>query len=393
MLARQRLGSIVRCAYHELSFQSRGEPQDVLEYHHHQVDDAALHQQDRRPNHVGVEMLCAPLNPADINTIQGKYPDPADTTTRQSLLNPNSIVAGSEGIGIVRYVPSSQSTIRKGTVVTVGLPGAGTMRSFLWAPPTSLVPLARGDELIQRVGAAAASTLPQLGGTAWRMLQDYSTNHHHHGAVIQNAGNSSVGFMVSQLAHTIMDRKVISVVRRGSKTSDEWDKLVQHLETEGKCDVVVAEEDLTTKEDIQALSLRTSTTTSKPIMLALNAVGGPSASLLSKLLAPGGSMVTYGGMSKQPVTVSTPHFIFKDLSYYGYWHSRWMSEARYEQKKEMMDLLVDFVLDRGVSCPPTKVFSLDDKFADALKFDNNATKQQQGIRRKIVFQCQQQGNA
>jgi hypothetical protein len=34
-------------------------------------------------------------------------------------------------------------------------------------------------------------------------------------------------------------------------------------------------------------------------------------------------MVTYGGMSRQPVTVSTTAFIFKDVTLRGFWMSRW----------------------------------------------------------------------
>ncbi|KAL6905963.1 hypothetical protein ACP4OV_003564 [Aristida adscensionis] len=40
-------------------------------------------------------------------------------------------------------------------------------------------------------------------------------------------------------------------------------------------------------------------------------VGGNAASLILKLLRQGGTMVTYGGMSKRPVTVPASYFIFK----------------------------------------------------------------------------------
>lgn len=37
-------------------------------------------------------------------------------------------------------------------------------------------------------------------------------------------------------------------------------------------------------------------------------------------------MVTYGGMSREPVTVPTSALIFKDLSIRGYWMTRWNIE-------------------------------------------------------------------
>lgn len=47
--------------------------------------------------------------------------------------------------------------------------------------------------------------------------------------------------------------------------------------------------------------------------LALNCVGGESATTLSKMLMPGGTIVTYGGMSMKPVSIPTPVLIFKDI--------------------------------------------------------------------------------
>ena len=40
----------------------------------------------------------------------------------------------------------------------------------------------------------------------------------------------------------------------------------------------------------------------------------------------GGVHVTYGGMSLKPVTAATSGLIFKDLSYRGFWMSRWVKE-------------------------------------------------------------------
>jgi NADPH:quinone reductase-like Zn-dependent oxidoreductase len=42
-------------------------------------------------------------------------------------------------------------------------------------------------------------------------------------------------------------------------------------------------------------------------------VGGKSAKALMKSLEKGGTMMTYGVMSAEPVVVATPHLIFKDI--------------------------------------------------------------------------------
>jgi trans-2-enoyl-CoA reductase len=325
-------------------------------------------------------MLYAPLNPADLNTIEGKYPKPLDLETPRSRFMHSSIVAGSEGIGRVRH--PGGGPFQKGDLVFAAMPGMGTMRSFLWVPSSSLLLVPpRGEHLFTQPpqnSGAALSMLPQLGGTALRMLLDFIPE----GAVIQNAGNSGVGFMASQLAH-VMNREMISIVRRGTKSEREFEDLVEYLTKEGKSSVVVAEDDLTYKESIQAFHKQLQAKNLFP-RLALNAVGGNSASLLSKLMEPGGAVVTYGGMSKEPVMASTGHLIFKNFRYLGYWHSRWMTEHTYDEKEEMIDTLIDYAFEQKISCPPFQVFSLAN-FQEALLVDSG----QSGLRRKIVFKCQE----
>src|SRR5690606_8864888 len=47
--------------------------------------------------------------------------------------------------------------------------------------------------------------------------------------------------------------------------------------------------------------------------LALNCVGGRATSDMIRLLDKNAIMVTYGGMSKQPLTLNTADFIFKNF--------------------------------------------------------------------------------
>lgn len=60
--------------------------------------------------------------------------------------------------------------------------------------------------------------------------------------------------------------------------------------------------------------------------MALNCVGGRSSLNLSKTLDDDGCMVTYGGMSKQPVQSPTGSFIFKDIALRGFWMSHWYTK-------------------------------------------------------------------
>ena len=54
-------------------------------------------------------------------------------------------------------------------------------------------------------------------------------------------------------------------------------------------------------------------------------------------------MVTYGGMSKRPVTVPTSAFIFKELSLRGFWLQKWLSTEKAVESRRMIDKLLGLV--------------------------------------------------
>lgn len=366
--------------YHELAFSGTGDPDKVLQYNR---SDGAPHKLLQNYD-VEVQMYHAPWNPADKNTVEGKYPSPFRHPPPQypSIKGEDWKVAGSEGWGIVVSNQKKDSNLLPGTYVTMGYNGTGTYRSSLWLPEQALIPIERGEELANKLGHSAP-LLFQLGGTALRMLNDFEQLDEND-VVVQNAGNSAVGWMLSQLA-AFKNIQVISLVRRGSKTEEEFSQLVAHLtQTHTSVTRVVAEEDLMENKD--ALKELQSTFEKDPPKLAIDAVGGPSADLLLKMLASGGTMVTYGGMSAKPVTVATPRLIFQDLKVRGYWQSRWMAQHFTKDKKKMVDDLVDGVLDDGILCPPAQTFPLS-HVREALEFE--AQQSHEVVRKKVVFDCRE----
>jgi trans-2-enoyl-CoA reductase len=76
------------------------------------------------------------------------------------------------------------------------------------------------------------------------------------------------------------------------------------------------------------------------VKVGLNCVGGKPTSAMVKLLSNGGHLVTYGGMSKQPLMLPTGLLIFKDLKFSGFWVSRW-SDAHPEEKKRTVDEILE----------------------------------------------------
>jgi mitochondrial enoyl-[acyl-carrier protein] reductase / trans-2-enoyl-CoA reductase len=387
---------------------------DVLQYHHHSNSTIIDDPSQSSCTLCRVEMLHVPWNPADVNTVQGRYPSPHpkphdDDDDDNNNENHNMYhhassryfsghtVVGSEGWGRVTDVLPCGSgnkddgpdrRIQQGSLVTLGASGHGTMRSSVWIPAQDL--LVVPEALLEKVGPAGC-TLFQLGGTALRLLTDFVTVLQQGDTVLQNAGNSGVGILVSQLAKALWDANVVSLVRQGQKTSEETAVLLDYLTTTARQTPILIPSDedmLQNKDDIKTLQeeIRNASSTRQLPKLALNAVGGTNAQLLLKLLDQGGTMVTYGGMSGKGVQVGTPQLIFKDLHVAGYWHSRWMLTHSVAEKQAMINTLSQLVLEDQAVLPPVQVFPLRD-LKEGLQWQSEQSKA--SIRSKLVWDCQE----
>jgi NADPH:quinone reductase-like Zn-dependent oxidoreductase len=138
--------------------------------------------------------------------------------------------------------------------------------------------------------------------------------------VLQNAATSAVGRAVIEIAHQ-RGWKTLNVVRRAAAAEE--------LRALGADAVVVDDEDMgaAAKEVLGGVVPR----------LALNAVGGISATRLAGLLASGGTLVTYGAMSKEALKIPNSFLIFRDLVFRGFWLTRWLRAAPPDQVSFLFD--------------------------------------------------------
>jgi trans-2-enoyl-CoA reductase len=74
-----------------------------------------------------------------------------------------------------------------------------------------------------------------------------------------------------------------------------------------------------------------------PVKLALNAVGGESVGRLCRAVAPGGVVVTHGGVSAEPLRFPTRYLIFNDIQLRGFWLDRWLRAQPPAVEHAMMD--------------------------------------------------------
>uniref|UniRef100_UPI0023DD3ED0 enoyl-[acyl-carrier-protein] reductase, mitochondrial isoform X5 n=1 Tax=Callithrix jacchus TaxID=9483 RepID=UPI0023DD3ED0 len=216
-------------------------------------------------------------------------------------------VGGNEGVAQVVAVGSSVTRLKPGDWVIPANAGLGTWRTEAVFSEEALI------QVPSDIPLESAATLGVNPCTAYRMLMDFEQLQPGD-SVIQNASNSGVGQAVIQIA-AALGLRTINVVR----DRPDIQKLTDRLKSLGAKHVI-------TEEELRRPEIKNLFKDMPQPRLALNCVGGKSSTELLRQLARGGTMVTYGGMAKQPVIASVSLLIFKDLKLRGFWLSQWKKD-------------------------------------------------------------------
>lgn len=299
----------------KLVYKEYGEPEKVLH-----IEKEELHEPQQ--NEVLLKMMAAPVNPADINTIQGKYPSKPQLPA----------IPGNEGVAEVLKVGSEVSEFSEGDHVVPLTNNLGTWRSHLIISTNLIL------KVPKTLGLVEAATLTVNPCTAFRMLRDF-TNLKPGDSIIQNGANSACGQNIIQICK-IWGIRSINIVRNRPNI----DELKSFLIKLG-ANYVLTEEELR-KTDIFKIGK-----IDKP-KLGLNCVGGQNALEVMRYLQNGSPFVTYGGMSREPVTIPTSALIFKDLQIRGFWMTRWSKNPDNNiERIEMLDELISMMTNHELHGP------------------------------------------
>lgn len=309
-------------------------------------------------------MLYAPINPADISTVEGTY--------GIAPTGPMPAVGGSEGVGEVVMAGSGVS-LPVGSLVLPAVAGLGTWRSHLTLQESQLLPVPANlappvvgsDAGLLDPSAVAAATLAVAPSTAQRLLSDFEALQPGDW-VMQNGGSSAVGQAVVQLARA-RGLRTLTTLRSGPFTHDVA-TLLQRLGG----DIVVREELLA------SASMREVLKELPPVRLALNALSGPSATDMARMVAPGGTVVTYGGMSLKPMAPTTEDLVYRGVRMRGFWLTRWNQAQPRAVRVQALSELADLVRG-GYLTAFTESVDIDD-FSHALHLA-----QQPGRFRKVIL--------
>lgn len=316
-----------------LRFSKHGDPSQVMHLENVELGPVG-------DSEVLVKILAAPINPSDINMIQGTY----------AILPDLPATGGNEGVGEVIEVGHQVKTLKPGDWVIPKDAGLGTWRTAAVLSENDLLSIPNDIPLL------AAATLGVNPCTAYRMLADFE-DLKPGDTVIQNAANSGVGQAVIQIA-AARGISTINVIR----DRPEFTQLSDRLKAIGGTHVI--KEETLRRPEMKELFKACP----KP-KLALNGVGGKSATELLRHLQVGGSMVTYGGMAKQPVTVPVSALIFKDVKVRGFWVTQWKRDQSHDGRtfRNMLDELCSLIKQDKLTAPACNKMHFEKNYQKALE--------------------------
>lgn len=284
---------------HTIIYNSYGEPKDQLKSHSFDISLDSL-----KPDEVVLQTVACPINPSDINQIQGVYPSrPEISIDALPGLQEPAAPCGNEGLFKVIALGSSVTGFEKGDWCIPATVNFGTWSSHKVTNAKSIL------KMPKTISYGQAATIAVNPSSAYQMLTQF-VKLQPGDWFIQNGANSQVGRAAIQIAKKL-GYKSLNIVRN----RDNLDELVKDLESLGATKVIT-EDDNTSKDFNKTLE---EILNGQEIKLGLNCVGGPSATGLARKLGNDATMLSYGAMSMKPVSISTGLLIFKNLTSKGFW--------------------------------------------------------------------------
>lgn len=290
-------------------------------------------------NTIVLKNLAFPINPSDINQLQGVYPSKPEKTLQYSTTEPSAI-AGNEGVFEIIHLPletTSNNTkdnlqsFQKGDWVIPLQANQGTWSNYRTINDPKQLIKVNGLDLF------TAATVSVNGVTAYQLVNNFvdwsNPDKPENEWLIQNAGTSGVSKLVSQIAKA-RGIKTLSVIR----DRNNFNEVAKILEDKYGATKVISESQNNDKSFAKG-ELHDILGPNASIKLALNSVGGKSSAAIARKLVNNSKMITYGGMSKQPVTVATSLHIFKGLTSLGYW----VTELNKKNPEIKIDTVKNFI--------------------------------------------------
>jgi NADPH:quinone reductase-like Zn-dependent oxidoreductase len=289
---------------------------------------------------VALDILASPINPSDFLNFEGRFGAYAPTLPA---------AAGGEAVARVAAVGDGVTNVKVGDRVLALYAGRGNWRERVRAKAGGMFPLPPEADALQ---------LAMLGvnpGTAWHMLRGFVALSPGDW-IIQNAGNSAVGYHAIKLARS-MGVRTVNVVRQEAQ--------VAPLLALGADVALVDGPDLAARVN--------DATGGGAVRLALDAVAGEATRRLAQCLAPSGVVVIYGLLSSPDAHLDASDILFRDVALRGFWFSAWFRRASAAEKRALYDAIIPRLLDGTIAVAVEATYPLV-AVRDALRHASRASR-------------------
>ncbi|PVG04898.1 NAD(P)-binding protein [Serendipita vermifera] len=334
-------------------------------------------------NQVVIKFLLSSINPADVNVIEGTYPSKPSLTKSFDQGQTDVFIGGNEGLAQVVQVSSSlkangnpqRGKFDEGDWVVMNKPQLGTWTNWKVVDAGDILRIPkRKDSKVTEVFGATLMVNPP---TAFGLLRDVDTVSPD-SYVLQNGANSAVGQAVIQVAKQLKIKTVNFVRDR-----PDIEELKKHLYSIGATHVFTYDELLDKSFRKKFAELKGGDFSARH---ALNCIGGPTTTAMAALLDINGHLISYGGMSREPIKIPVGLQIFRQLTCHGYWHSSfWEGLPRDEQEKRMAQI-TQWKEDGAFEDPLHEIIKLkgsDQEVNDIIQ--DAIVRQQKGLRGKKLL--------
>ena len=284
------------------------------------IDDVG----DPGDDEVVIEIEAAPINPADLLMIRGKYPGLDDFPAGGGIEGAGRVVAAGKRVAHVALGDRVINFGRANWAQRVRVNGAQALK----------VPADSDALQMAMLKANPASALLMIRDSGGLREGDW---------LIQNAANSAVGRHVIRLAGA-RGVRCVNVVRRRD--------LVEPLAGIGADAVVLDGDDL--GERVRA------ETGGAAIKAAFDAIGGRATMGLADCLADGGAVVNYGFLSGEPCQISPDHLILHRLTLTGFWLVDALGRMPPGERDALYGELAGLFADGTLNVPIEAVYPIED---------------------------------
>lgn len=294
-------------------FEQAGRPMDVL-----RVTDIA----DPRvtPGHVVVRVTARPIHPADIAFISGAY-----------RLRPEfPQTAGLEGVG---HVVDAAPGVSARPEMRVAFRWPGTWAEYAAVPEHRLI------EVPSTMSNEVASQISLNPITAWGLLEEA---HIHAGdCIVVTAAASGVANLVGAIARS-RGIRVLGVVRG------------EAARKAGQCTV----DELFSLEDPDLVTHMVEASGERRVQAVLDSVGGPIISQFMKTMSPGGHVIAYGVLNREPTLIDNATLIYSNLTWLGFGIDHWLSQLSSVERDLMHEDISSLIKREALALPVSGTYPL-----------------------------------